>query len=96
MGLGGTAKKLQKVVDMADELYNKLAEMRQQLVDIKETIERTDDRVESLESDVAAQQELLEAIAEANDVDIPDDLGESDDDIEGEGNSSEDSVEKTE
>ncbi|MFB6149412.1 MAG: DUF5798 family protein [Halobacteriales archaeon] len=96
MGLGGTAKKLQKVVDMADELYSKLGEMRQQLIDIRETIERTDDRVDSLESEMAAQRKLLEAIAEANDVDVSEEPTDGDESVGESVESAPDAVESDE
>jgi DNA anti-recombination protein RmuC len=72
MGLGSTAKKLQKVVDMADELYSKISDLRDQMNEIRKTIETTNERVGSMESDLARQRELLEAIAENEGIDVDD------------------------
>lgn len=70
MALGGATKKLQQVVDMADELYKRLNELRQQLQEVRERVESTDDTVERLERDLEAQGALLEAIAEEQGVDV--------------------------
>lgn len=72
MGFGSTAKKLQSVVDMADDLYAKLGELREQLAAIRETIDTTNDRVGEIETELEEQRAILEALAEANDVEIPD------------------------
>lgn len=77
MGLGSTAKKLQKVVDMADELYSKIGELRDQMNEIRETIETTNERVGSMESDLAQQRALLEAIAENEGIDVDTYLSDS-------------------
>ncbi|MFB6124955.1 MAG: DUF5798 family protein [Halanaeroarchaeum sp.] len=71
MGLGSTAKKLQNVVDVVEDLYAKLTEVREQVEQMRSTIETTSDRVERMETELADQRDLLEAIAEANDVEVP-------------------------
>lgn len=70
MGLGGTAKKLQKVTNAAEELYTKMNEVIGQLQELREEVERTSEQVDRIESDVAEQRAVLEAIAEAQDVDV--------------------------
>jgi predicted Rossmann fold nucleotide-binding protein DprA/Smf involved in DNA uptake len=77
MGFGDTAKKLQKVADMAEDVYRKLNELREQVVETKETVEETKDRVDSLEADTAEQRALLEALAEQQGVDIDDVIAEA-------------------
>lgn len=69
MGLGSTAKKVQKLADVAEEMYKRVTELREQINALRETVEETSDRVETLEADVAAQRALLDAIAEQHDVD---------------------------
>jgi flagellin-like hook-associated protein FlgL len=69
MGLGGTAKKLQKVVDMADDLYAKISDLREELVAVRNSIDETKDRVSSVETELQEQRVLLERIAEAEGVD---------------------------
>jgi DNA repair ATPase RecN len=70
MPLGGATKKLQQVVDMADELYAKLNELRQQVQEVRERVENTDERVERIERTLEGQQALLETIAAEQDVDV--------------------------
>lgn len=72
MGLGSTAKKLQKVVDIADELYAKLNDLKSDLTAMRDRVEETNDRVAALEAQVEHQQALLEAIAEKEGVDLAD------------------------
>ena len=70
MGLGGTAKKLQRMIDMAEQTYNRLNEMREQLNALRTTVEETGQRVESLETDQGKQRALLEALAEEQGLDV--------------------------
>ena len=70
MGLGGTAKKLQRMIDMAEQTYNRLNEMREQLNALRTTVEETGERVEKLESEQDEQRALLEALAEEQGLDV--------------------------
>lgn len=74
MGLGGTAKKLQRMIDMAEQTYNRINEVREQLNGLRTTVEETGDRVESLEAEQREQRALLEALADEQGVDIDDAL----------------------
>ena len=69
MGLGSTAKKLQKVADMADDLYTKLNEQKEQLRELRSTVEETSDRVGAIDREQTEQRALLEAIAEEQGLD---------------------------
>ena len=69
MGLGSTTKKLQKVADMADDLYTKLNEQREQLQELRSTVEETSDRVKDIDRAQTEQRALLEAIAEEQGLD---------------------------
>ena len=64
MGLGSTAKKLQKLADIVEKTYKRLNELRDQLADLRSTVEDTGQRVEGLERAGAAQRALLDASAE--------------------------------
>jgi GAF domain-containing protein len=77
MGFGDTAKKLQKVADMAEDVYRKLNELREQVIETKETVEDTRQRVDSLEADTAEQRAILEALAEQQGVDIENAIAEA-------------------
>ena len=70
MGLGGTAKKLQKVTDMAEDVYARLNDLREQIVEIRETTKETSDRVDRLERETAEVRALVEALAEQEGVDV--------------------------
>ena len=70
MGLGGTAKKLQKVTDMAEDVYTRLNDLREQIVEMRETTQETSDRVDRLEREAAEMRALLDALAEAEGIDV--------------------------
>ncbi len=70
MGLGGATKKIQKVADMGEELYAKMSEMREQIVEMRETLQDTHDRVAALENKVDQQTALLEALAENEEINV--------------------------
>jgi len=70
MGLGGTAKKLQKVTNAAEELYTKMNEVIGRLQALETAVERTSEQVDRIEYDVAQQRAVVEAIAEAQGVDV--------------------------
>ncbi|GKZ13540.1 DUF5798 family protein [Haladaptatus sp. T7] len=98
MGLGSTAKKIQKVADTAEKLYAKLNEMREQLVDMRETLETTNERVERLEAENEHQKALIEALAREEGIDVDEVLSEvesaeADDEGEAEDDSPDETVE---
>ncbi|MFB6092929.1 MAG: DUF5798 family protein [Haloquadratum sp.] len=70
MGLGGTAKKLQKVTDMAEDVYTRLNDLRDQIVEMRETAQATSDRVERLEAETAEMRAILDALAEEEGIDV--------------------------
>jgi len=77
MGLGSTAKKLQKVADIADELYAKVNEQREQLQELRGTVEETNTRVTEMDRELGQQRALLEAIAEEQGLDADEILTEA-------------------
>ena len=72
MGLGGTAKKLQNVVDAAEQLYSKMNEVIERLTKLEREVEHTSTQVDHLERDVAEQRALVEALAEQEGLDVED------------------------
>jgi DNA repair ATPase RecN len=70
MGFGSTAKTLQKVVDIADELYTKLSEVKTQLQALRGTVEETNARVDEMDRRLAEQRALVEAVAEEQGIDV--------------------------
>ena len=70
MGLGGATTKLQKVADMGDELYGKINELREQIVEMRVTVQDTHRRVAALENKVDQQGAIIEALAEEEGIDV--------------------------
>ncbi|UPV99245.1 DUF5798 family protein [Halorussus gelatinilyticus] len=70
MGFGSTAKKVQKLADTAEKLYSKLNDLREQVAEMRETLDSTSERVERLERENAHQRALLEALAEEQGIDV--------------------------
>ena len=69
MGLGSTAKKIQKVADIAEDLYRKVNELKTQLEDLRSTVDETSARVDGMEQELSEQRALIEALAEERGVD---------------------------
>lgn len=69
MGFGSTAKKIQKLADIADELYTKVTELKTQLQSLQSTVERTNERVDDVDRELARQRVLLETLAEERGID---------------------------
>jgi predicted nuclease with TOPRIM domain len=70
MGFGSTAKKLQQVVDMAEDVYTRLNQLREQMSEMRETVVETRDRVDELDTELAEQRAILNALAEERGVDV--------------------------
>ncbi|MFB6171482.1 MAG: DUF5798 family protein [Haloarculaceae archaeon] len=70
MAFGGATKKLQQAVDMAEKVYKRLDDLRQQLQAVRERVEDTNDRVERIERELDDQRALLTALADQQGVDI--------------------------
>jgi len=70
MGFGDTAKKLQKVTSAAEDLYEKMNQLRGQVQSLREEVATTSEQVDEIETDLAEQRALLEAIAETEGLDV--------------------------
>ncbi|WP_136686689.1 DUF5798 family protein [Halorhabdus amylolytica] len=70
MGFGDTAKKLQKVTSAAEDLYEKMNQLRGQVQSLREEVETTSEQVDEIEHDLAEQRALLEALAEEKGLDV--------------------------
>ena len=68
--IGGASKKISTIVELAEELYDRTTEMRKTLQETGETLDDTAERVKRLEAELGEQRALLEAIAEAQGVDV--------------------------
>lgn len=56
--------------DTAEELYKKIGQILERIQQIETSIEDSSDRLDDIERRLARQEALLEALAEANDVDV--------------------------
>lgn len=70
MGFGDTAKKLQKVTSAAEDLYEKMNQLRGQVQSLREEVATTSEQVDEIEADLAEQRALLEALAENEGIDV--------------------------
>lgn len=77
VGLGDTAKKIQTVADRAEKTYKRLEELREQVNETRDTVNDTNERVAELETDVAEQRAILEALAAESGIDVDEVLREA-------------------
>ncbi len=69
MGLGSTAKKLQKVADIAEKLFKRISAMRSEIQDLQGAVEGAETDAAELRRELAETRALVEAVAEAEGVD---------------------------
>ena len=69
MGLGSTAKKLQKVADIAEQLFKRINAMRSEIQDLQGAVESTETDAAELRRELAETRAIVEAVAEAEGVD---------------------------
>ncbi|MFC3478717.1 DUF5798 family protein [Halobacterium litoreum] len=84
MGFGSTAKKLQKVTDYAEKLYERFEKLREEVEEVEQTVEDTNATVADLERELAEQRAILDELAEERGVDVEEavasvDVGEESD-----------------
>lgn len=70
MAFGDTAKKLQKVASAAEDIYEKMNQLRGQVQSLRDEVETTSDQVDDIERDLAEQRALLKALAEEENLDV--------------------------
>lgn len=63
MVLTDTAKRVQKIVEVAEELYERVVELRKHVIEIRKKLNTTADTVDGLDRDVAENRALIEALA---------------------------------
>ena len=68
--LGNAGKKLQKMMDLAEELYERMNQLREQLRELQATVEKTNATVGEIEAEQAEQRALIEAIAAEQGLDV--------------------------
>jgi len=77
MGLGSTAKRLSKVADVAEDIYGRIQQLREEVDATRETVEDTNERVATLEAELAEQRAIVEALAAERGVDPEDAVEQS-------------------
>lgn len=70
MGFGDTAKRIQSLADKAEQTYQKLNELRDEVEDTQTTVKDTAERVRGLENEMAEQRAVLDAVAREVGVDL--------------------------
>lgn len=78
--IGGTKKRIQRLMNVAEESYKKVSELLERMEKLQNDLETTSDQVDHIEYEVAEQRVLLEAIAEAQGLDVNELLGTSEPD----------------
>ena len=69
MPFGDTAKKISRVADIAEKLYERLNQVIEQVQDVRERVEDTSDQIESMDRELAEQRVIVEALAEQEGID---------------------------
>jgi chromosome segregation ATPase len=59
--IGDAKRKLQRTIDLAEDLYEKVNELTRRVEETTETVDDTNARVQDLETDLADRQERLES-----------------------------------
>ncbi|MDY7083357.1 MAG: DUF5798 family protein [Halobacteria archaeon] len=70
MGLGTTAKRIQQLADLAENLVQQSKELRNRVIGLEESVDETGERVETLETQLEEQRAIIEAMAEQQGVDV--------------------------
>lgn len=78
MDIAGTKKKIQRATRVAEETYKKMNELMERIQKLQEDLETTSQQVDTIESELAEQRVLLEALAEGQGVDVETLVSEAD------------------
>lgn len=78
MDIAGTKKKIQRLSKVVEESYKKINELMERIQKLQEDLEVTSEQVDEIEYDLAEQRALLEALAEAQGLDVAEILDDAD------------------
>lgn len=70
MGLGSTAKNVQKLADLAEKLYKQVNEVLKRVASLQEDVEEATDDVQAVRREQREQRAILEALADEQGVDV--------------------------
>lgn len=79
MVLGSATQKIQTIVELAEDLYEKVTEVREELLETKDTVRDINERVTAIERELDQQRVIIEEIAADHDI-SSDDLFVDDED----------------
>jgi septal ring factor EnvC (AmiA/AmiB activator) len=70
MGLGSTAKRIKQLGEHMEALYDQLSTLHERVQELDDTVDDFDDRLTAIEGSTERQERLLEALAEAEGIDV--------------------------
>jgi predicted RNase H-like nuclease (RuvC/YqgF family) len=70
MGLGSTAAKLKKLVNMVEQVFEQMKELRDRVQELDETIDDMDQRLDRIDARGKREEALLSALAEQDGIDV--------------------------
>jgi hypothetical protein len=70
MGLGSTAKNVQKLADLAEKLYKQVNEVLKRVGSLQEDVQEATDDVQAVRREQREQRAILEALADEQGVDV--------------------------
>ncbi|MFB6079256.1 MAG: DUF5798 family protein [Halarchaeum sp.] len=80
MGLTSTANTISKLSDLAEKLYARVENIREQIQEMRDTVGETNERTDAIADELAEQRAILDALAEENGVDVEAVLDDVEDD----------------
>lgn len=78
MGLGSTAKKVQRLSNLAEKLYAQVNEVLERLSDLTDRVETASEDIETVRHEQREQRAILEAIAAEQGIDVASAIEEAD------------------
>ncbi|MFB6083921.1 MAG: DUF5798 family protein [Halorientalis sp.] len=77
VGLGNTKQKIEKMISAAEELYEKMNQLRDQVEDLRSKVDKTSEQVDAIEHDLDEQRVLIERLAREQGIDVDEVLAEA-------------------
>lgn len=77
VGLGDTKKKIETMISAAEDLYEKMNQLRSQIDDLRSKVEKTSEQVDAMEHDLDEQRVLIETMAREQGIDVDEVLADA-------------------
>jgi DNA anti-recombination protein RmuC len=78
MDIAGTKKKIQRLSKIVEKSYKKINEMLERMQTVEEDLDKTSQKVDNIEYDLAQQRAILDALATDRGIDVDEVLAEAD------------------